>query len=197
MITARWLLVSFLLSAGSVFSSDLNMDWVYHDDGDGTDDRTTENVPGEGFAFLGNGTVNISDSEPVTLYVITGNQFAGDAEEQVFIRWWNGEKENWIMGEWVKNIYLGPGDTETGRFHGKPEDGSAMLDLWKFTVPAEVTMPGENYYIIQLKGLKDDQASTAYLLRDSVGEFSKENNVGQQWTTSEEYQGHDWSVTIR
>ena len=193
---ACWL-CALLLAGTAAQAAEVNAEWAYHDDGDGSDDRASENVPGEGFAFLGNAAVNINDSEPVTLYVVTANQFAGDADEQVFVRWWNGEKEEWLMGEWVKNFYMGSGENDTGRFHGLPEGDSVMMDLWKITIPAEITKPGENFYVIQLKGWKDDQAATVYLLRDSAGEFSKSNNVGQQWTTSEEYQGHDWSVTIR
>ncbi len=187
--------VAAILLAGAPAFATINTDWAYHDDNDGTDDRIGEGVPGQAFMFLGNTKVSVPDSEPVTLYVLTANQFAGDADEQVFARWWNGKEEKWIMASWVTNVYLGSGENDAGRFHGAPMDQSVMCDVWKIEVGAEVTLPGENFYVIQLKGWKDN-ASTgeAYLIKDS-GDGSKNNNIGQSVTTGD-YFKHDWSVTI-
>ncbi|MFH0953833.1 MAG: hypothetical protein V1873_05855 [Verrucomicrobiota bacterium] len=185
-----------LLLCGRAYGADLNMDWAYHDDNDGVDDRATENVPGQGVMFLGNAKLEIPDAEPVTLYVLTVNQFAGEAEEQVLVRWWNGTEEKWIMGGWLTNVWLGAGENDSGRFHGLPNDQSVMLDVWKVDVGSEVTMPGTNYYVIQLKGWAQDAAKESYLTRDSMGENGKVNNVNQSWTPAADYFNHDWSVTI-
>lgn len=182
-----------LACASTVFAG-LNTDWAYHDDNDGTDDRATEYVPAKDMPFIGNGKVSVPNDQVVTLYVLTANQFAGDLEEQVFVRWWNGEQEHWIMGSWVDNVYLGTGETDAGRFHGLPMDAPVMLDLWKFEIGADITKPGENFYVIQLKGWSEGGTQEVYLLRDASDESSN-NNVGQA-NTSGSYFGHDWSVKI-
>jgi hypothetical protein len=185
-----------LLLCARAYGVEVNMDWAYHDDNDGVDDRATENVPGQGFTFLGNGKVEIPDGEPITLYVLTANQFAGDADEQVFVRWWNGKEEKWITGGWVTNVFLGAGEKDSGRFHGLPNDQSVMADVWKVDVAADVTIPGTNYYVIQFKGVGQDGTKETYLTRDSVGENGKVNNINQAWTPAADYFGHDWNVTI-
>jgi hypothetical protein len=189
------ILSAALFLLGRVYAADLNMEWAYHDDNDGTDDRAAEGVPGQSFTFLGNGGIEIPDADPVTLYLLTANQFAGDADEQVFVRWWNGTEEKWLQGGWVTNVYLGSGENDAGRFHGLPMDQTVMLDVWKVEVPADVTLPGVNYYVIQLKGgAEGEAAAERYLLRDAGGE-SQDNNVKQAWTAGS-YTEHDWSVTI-
>ena len=172
---------------------DERLDWAYHNIAGA--DRTQEFVHGQGFCFLQNSKVSIPDADPVVLYVTTANQFAGDADEQVFVRWWNGKEEKWIMGSWVTNVWLGSGENDAGRFHGQPMDQSVMLDVWKFEVGADVTLPGENFYVFQLKGWKEgSEPAQAYLLKDA-GTDSKANNLGQVWTAGD-YFKHDWSVTI-
>lgn len=185
--------MGLVLIIASVCRAELNMDWAYHN---GTAaDRAKEFVPGQGFTFLGNAKDSIPDSEPVVIYVTTANQFAGDADEQIYLRWWNGKKEEWFMGTWVTNIHLGSGETDSGRFHGQPVDKSAMLDVWKFEIGADVTLPGDNFYVIQLKGWKEGVGPTqSYLLKDASTN-SVVNNLGQIWTLGE-YFGHDWSITI-
>lgn len=192
-------LVLLFLATISVqaFAGDLNVEWAYHDDADGTDDRTSEKVPGQTFAFLGNGSTNISDADTVTLYVITANQFAGEADEQVFVRWWNGSEENWVAGSWVSNLQIGAGENGLGLFHDQPVEGQVMADLWKIEISPEITQPGVNYYVIQIKGWKDETATEYYLLRDSAAENTGLNNLNQSWTSTGEYAGHDWSVTIK
>jgi hypothetical protein len=190
-------LLAGLILAAQAFAADLNVDWAYHDDADGRDDRAIEKVPDQTFCFLGNGSTNIADADTVTLYVLTANQFAGDADEQVFVRWWNGSEENWIMGGWVTNLNLGTGDNTVGPFHNQPEGWSVMVDLWKIEISPDTTRPGPNYYVIQLKGWKDNAATEYYLLRDSSGEQGRENNINQAWSEAPEYSGHDWSVNIK
>ena len=182
------------LVGASICGAELNMDWAYHNVA--TSDRTQEFAPGQGFTFLGNGKVSIPDADPVILYITTANQFAGDADEQVFVRWWNGKEEKWIMGSWITNVWVGTGESDAGRFHGQPMDQSVMLDVWKFEIGADVTLPGENYYVIQLKGwVEGSEPAQAYLLKDG-GADSKVNNLGQVWTAGDYFQ-HDWSVTIQ
>jgi hypothetical protein len=193
----KWTMWATTLAlAASSHAADLTTDWAYHDGNDGTDNRVTENIPGEGYAFIGNGTLSVGNDDPVTLYVLTSNNFAGDKDEQIFVRWWNGESENWVMGGWEKNIYLGKnGETDNGVFHGQPSEGGVMLDLWKIVIPPEMTRPGENFYVIQLKGFQEGSEPTqVYLLRDGA-DGSSNNNLGQAWTSGD-YFGHDWSVTI-
>ena len=191
-----WVLVlTGLLALGRAYGAELNMDWAYHDDNDGVDDRASEGVPGQAYTFLGNGKLEIPDADPVTIYVLTANQFAGDADEQVMLRWWNGKEEKWISGGWVTNVFLGSGENDAGRFHGLPNDGSVMADIWKVEVSPDITLPGTNYYVIQLKGVAEGQPPMeAYLLRDA-GKESKDNNVKQSWTSGSYFE-HDWSVTI-
>lgn len=189
------LMAAVALAAGRLMAASVNVDFAYHDDGDGTDDRATEKVPGQTFTFLGNGKTAIPDGEPVTIYVTTAMQFAGDADEQVFARWWNGQEEHWIMGSWVTNIVLRASEKSEETFHGQPYDGEVTVDLWKIEVAPELTMPGDNFYVIQLKAWVEGGASQTYLTRD-MGELdSGENNVNQDWTQSS-YFNHDWSVNI-
>jgi hypothetical protein len=180
------LLAGLSLLCASICGAELNMDWAYHNAAGS--DRAQEFVPGQGFTFLQNSKVSIPDADPVVLYVTTANQFAGDADEQTFVRWWNGKEEKWIMGSWVTNVWLGSGENDAGRFHGQPMDQSVMLDVWKFEVGADVTLPGENFYVFQLKGWKEgSEAAQAYLLKDA-GADSKANNLGQVWTAGDYFQ---------
>ncbi len=184
---------SWALSAGA---ADLVTEWAYHDNDDGTDNRTLEMVPGAGASFLGNGSETVGNDEDVVLYVLTANNFAGDQDEQVLVRWWNGEAEHWLMGAWEKNVFLGRrGEEDFGLFHGLPQEGDVMLDVWRITIPPELTRPGDNFYVVQLKGWQEGtEPSIAYLLSSS-GEGSSKNNLGQAWTTGD-YFGHDWKVVI-
>jgi len=184
------------LAAGPALPADISVTWAYHDDADDIDDRCGENIPGERFTFLDSELTVVPDDQPVTIYVLTDRDFAGEREEQVFVRWWNGREEHWIMGSWVKNITLGPG-TVAGTFHGLPGEGTLVVDLWKVVIPAEVTLPGENYYVIQLKGWSDDPR-VVYLLRDAPAEgHGALNPLGQYTTPEPEYVGHDWVVTVK
>ncbi len=179
----------------AVCAEDLNTKWAYHNDG--IMDRAQENVPGQSFAFLGNGSATIKDSEPITLYVLTANNFAGDRDEQVFARWWNGSAEHWIMGSWMTNVYIGFGDGTVGQFKGQPEQVADMVDVWKIEVSPDVTLPGDNYYVIQMKGWREGETpSEVFLLRTESADNPNKNNLGQPWTGKGDYFEHDWSVQI-
>lgn len=197
MKTFKPVLAALLALSFQAFAADLNVEWAYHDDADGIDDRAGEKVPGQTFAFLGNGSTNIADADIVTLYVMTANQFAGDADEQIFVRWWNGSEENWVAGSWVGNLQIGEGENGVGLFHDQPVEGQIMADLWKIEIAPEITQPGVNYYAIQLKGWKDGAATEYYLLRDEAPENGGLNNLNQSWTSGADYAGHDWSVMIK
>lgn len=191
----RSMFLAALLVCGRAWAGELNVDFAYHDDNDGTDDRATEKVPGQAFTFLANAKTTISDTNRVTLYILTANNFAGDADEQVFVRWWNGMAENWIMATWVTNLWLGKGDHATALFHDQPADWEVMTDLWKVEVGPDITEIGDNYYVIQLKGWTKEGVTEYYLLRDSNPENPRENNINQAWTDGG-YNEHDWSVKI-
>ena len=136
----------------------------------------------------------IAAEDDIALYVVTAHDFAADSEEQVFARWWNGQEEQWIMGSWEDNIRLGAADDAAGKFHDLPRVGAEMVDLWRIDISNEITRPGENFYIIQLKGWSDTYVEEAYLLRTKSDE-SQDNELGQAWTEGS-YFGSDWSITI-
>ncbi|HIE10619.1 MAG TPA: hypothetical protein EYP62_03315 [Kiritimatiellae bacterium] len=194
--TVSMAILILVLAGASYASEKIRIHWAYHDDADDIDDRCGETVPGERFSFLDMDSTVLGDDQPVVLYVLTDKDFAQEHEEQVLVRWWNGEQEHWIMGAWVKNIILGPGSV-AGTFHGLPAQGVVTVDLWKVEIPAELTRPGENYYAIQLKGWSQDPCAI-YLLRDMPEESAgRLNPLGQYCTEKPAYVGHDWSVTIQ
>jgi hypothetical protein len=173
--------------------ADLAPDWAYHAVGSGS--RITEQVPGEDFKFLANGTDQVGDAETVIIYLLTAHDFAGDMDEQIYLRWWDGSMSHWIMGSWVKNVTLDAALPESC-FHGLPVEGTIALDLWKIEVPGWITQPGENFYAIQLKGFAEGTTEERYLLGTPGGDFSQSNNLGQVWSASEEFDGQDWKITI-
>lgn len=189
-----WMLAAAAALAGTVGATaqEIRTGWAYHA-AEGVP-PATETVPGEDFAFLANGTAEIPQDKTVTLYVVTDHEFAGDLDEQVFVRWWDGYMAHWVMGTWVKNIWLSP----SLPLRGLPADeaGNTMVDLWKVDVPSWITQPGENYYAIQLKGCRGGMSEERYLLRRGAGDFSRRNALGQVWSSSEEFDGQDWSVSI-
>lgn len=186
-----FLLVS--VCAAMAAPADIQTDGAYHAVGNGT--RTVERVPGESFSFLANGSDQIPDGDTVTLYVLTAKDFAGEMDEQVFARWWDGYMSHWIMGFWVKNVSLDAARPET-QFRGWPAAGSAELDLWQIEIPAWLTQPGDNFYAIQLKGLAPDGSDERYLLQRPGGDFCHSNHFGQVWSASEEFDGQDWRVLV-
>lgn len=173
---------------------DIQTDWAFHAAADGA--PAAFSVPGEAFTFLANGSDQIPDGDGVVLYVLTAQNFAGDMDEQIYVRWWDGTMSHWVMGTWQKNIRLDAARPET-RFQDLPADGSVELDLWKVEIPPWITQPGDNFYAIQLKGYADGASEERYLLRKPGGDFSRVNNLGQVWSASEEFDGQDWKVTIQ
>lgn len=173
--------------------ADIQTEWAYHSVGSGS--RVTDPVPGEEFTFLANQTDQIGDADTVTLYLLTAHDFAGDMEEQIYVRWWNGTMSHWIMGTWVKSIKLDSSRPDA-RFRNFPAEGTVDLDLWKIEIQAWITQPGENFYTIQLKGYAEGTSEERYLLSKPGGDFSQINNVGQVWSASEEFDGQDWMINI-
>ena len=186
-------LLVFTLLAAQPALAEIQTDWAYH--AVGGESRLSELVPGENFKFFANGTDRVSDADTVTLYLLTAQNFAGDMEEQIYVRWLDGTMSHWIMGSWVKNITLDAARPETC-FHGLPVAGTVTLDLWKIEIPSWITQPGENFYAIQLKGYAQGTSEERYLLSKPGGDFSQTNNFGQVWTASEEFNGQDWKVNI-
>jgi hypothetical protein len=186
-------ILSVLLLSVPVARGDIQTEWAYH--GVGSVSRLTEQVPGEGMHFLSNGTDQIHDADTVTLYVLTAHNFAGDMDEQIYVRWWDGTMSHWIMGSWVKNVTLDAASPATG-LRGLPAEGTAVLDLWRIEIPSWITQPGENFYAIQLKGYSQDASEERYLLSKPGGDFTQTNNLGQVWSASEEFGGQDWMVNI-
>ena len=185
-------LALFLLAARGV-SADIQTDWAYHSIG--LADRLATKVPGEDCRFLANGTDQIPAGDNLTLYLLTACDFAGPMDEQVYVRWWDGAMSHWIMGSWVKNIVLDAAGAGL-RFKGLPAAGTVMLDLWKIDIPEWITQPGENFYAIQLKGFAEGGSDERYLLSKPGGDFAHTNNLGQVWSSSEEFDGQDWKVNI-
>lgn len=182
-----------LLALNPAFG-DIQTDWAYHAIGSST--RTTEQVPGENMTFLANGSEQVNDNDTVTLYVLTAHDFAGDMDEQIYVRWWDGYMSHWIMGSWVKNLKLAP-QPDGPSLRGLPVDGPVAVDLWKIEIPSWITQPGDNFYAIQLKGCTPDSSEERYLLSRPGGDFSQTNNFGQIWSASEEFDGQDWKVQIQ
>jgi hypothetical protein len=186
-------ILSFVLLAVQPALADIQTDWAFH--AVGSESRLSELVPGEDFKFLANGTDQVNNSDTVTLYLLTADNFAGDMDEQIYVRWWDGAMSHWIMGCWVKNITLDASRPET-RLRGLPTEGTVTLDLWKVEIPEWITQPGENFYAIQLKGFAQGTSEERYLLSKPGGDFSQTNNLGQVWSASEEFDGQDWKVNI-
>ena len=185
-------LAMFLLSAVAG-RAEIQTEWAYHAVGSAS--RITEQVPGETQDFLSNGTDQVNDGDTITLYVLTAHNFAGDLDEQIYARWWDGTMSHWIMGSWAKNVVLDATRPDSC-FRGLPVEGTVELDLWKIEIPAWITQPGENFYAIQLKGFADNAAEEFYLLSKPGGDFTQTNNLGQIWSASEEFGGQDWMVNI-
>ena len=183
----------FAWLASPLWANEIRVDWAYHSLGDGT--RLTERIPGEDMVFLGNGTDHIADAETVTLYLLTEHDFAGEMDEQIYVRWWDGAMAHWIMGAWIKNVVL-DGSRPNTRFRDLPVDGEVLLDLWKVEIPPWITQPGENFYAIQLKGFSPVRTDERYLLSRPGGDFSRTNRFGQVWSASEEFDGQDWKVNV-
>lgn len=184
-----------VLLAGIVPARAMELDWAYHS-ASGEDQRAAEMVPGHDFPFIANRSTEISKNDPITLYILTANQFAGDAEEQVYVRWWNGVEEYWVAASWADNLIFGSSGEGAGLFRGQPEFGMVMVDLWKVEIPAHMTRLGDNYYVIQIKGWSDRGVIEHYLVHNAGTPGARTNNVGQAWVAEPTYMGHDWCIRI-
>ncbi len=182
-----------LLLAATATFAEIQADWAYHAVGGAS--RLSERVPGETFTFLANGTDEVGDGDTLTLYVLTAADFAGEMEEQIYVRWWDGAMSHWIMGSWLKKVELDAARPETC-FHSLPAAGTVALDLWKVDIPPWITQAGDNFYAIQLKGFAGGTSEERYLLSKPGGDFSQSNNLGQVWSASEEFDGQDWKVQV-
>lgn len=185
--------LTIVFLAALTAAAELQTDWAYHAVSDRS--RLTELVPGQDFTFLANGTDQINAADTVTLYVLTARDFAGDMDEQIYVRWWDGTMSHWIMGTWCQNLTLDASRPETC-LRGLPPEGTVTLDLWKVEIPPWITQPGDNFYAIQLKGYSSVGSEERYLLSRPGGDFSHMNNLGQVWSASEEFDGQDWIIQV-
>lgn len=183
----------FAFWASPLLAQEMKTDWAYH--AIGSSSRWTETVPGESFTFLANGSDQVGNDDTITLYLLTDQDFAGDMDEQIYVRWWDGTMSHWIMGSWVKNVFLDAEKPET-QFHNQPTKDSICLDLWKVEIPSWITQPGENFYAIQMKGFSSGSTNERYLLSKMGGDFSRTNFFGQVWSASEEFDGQDWMINV-
>ncbi|MDD2240437.1 MAG: hypothetical protein PHI93_07245 [Kiritimatiellae bacterium] len=173
-------------------AGDIQTEWAYHSAG--SESRLIDRVPGTDLTFLANGSDALSTSETVTLYVLTAQNFAGNLDEQVSARWWNGTRAHWVMGYWVGPVEV---SATENTFRGHPAEGSTTLDLWRITIPPLVTRPGDNFYAIQLKAYQNGHTDERYLLCRTGGDFSRTNRLGQIWSSSEEFAQQDWKIQIQ
>ena len=185
-------LFSFLILAASALA-DIQTDWAYHSLGDA--DRLTTVVPGENVPFLAGGSDQVGNDQGIVLYVLTASDFAGSMDEQIYVSWWDGAMAHWIMGSRIKNIVLEAAPAGL-HFRNLPAQGTVALDLWQVEIPEWITQPGENFYAIQLKGYAAEGTEERYLLSKPGGDFAQTNNLGQIWSSSEEFDGQDWKITI-
>ena len=111
----------FAFWSSPLLAQEIKTDRAYH--AIGSSSRWTETVPGESFSFLANGSDQVGNDDTITLYLLTDQNFAGDMDEQIYVRWWDGTMSHWIMGSWVKNVFLDADKPET-QFHNQPANGS-------------------------------------------------------------------------
>ena len=148
------------------------------------DDPAARDVPGEGLPFLQ--LPPPGSDAPAVIHLLTPTDFAGPLDEQVYVRWWDGQTAHWIMGCWVRNV---PAADVSPLL---PPD--AILDLWRVEVPASARRDGPQYYAIQVKGADASRSVERYLLARPGGDFTRTNALGQIWSSSEEFEGQDWPV---
>ena len=182
-----------VLWIGSVAMAEIQTDWAYHSIGDGG--RFLETIPGQSGAFVEGGSDQADNDQTIRLFLLTAQQFAGDMDEQDFVRWWDGTMAHWVQGQWVENITL-KSDPSGPRFHDLPLLDSVTVDLWRIEIPPWITQPGENFYAIQLKAFSPESTFERYLLSRSGGDFTRTNNLGQIWSASEEFDGQDWKINV-
>lgn len=162
-------------------------------------DRTPDaiSVPGSDRHFFepANSGMVVHNGDSVTIFLVTDRGFARGAEEQIYLRWWDGYVTHWVMGFWVRNVTAGDVAAVLPSFEGTAAPDT-LLDIWQVEIPSWMTQPGDNYYAIQLKAYANGGAESRYLLARAAGDFSATNRVGQVFSASEEIQEQDWKVTV-
>lgn len=176
-------------AALSAMAQTFLVDWAYHA-AEGADPSILS-VPGLSTGFL---DAPAAASSPVSVFVLTDHDFAGDWKEQVGVRWWDGRMAHWITGNWIKNVTRD--DLSGTADWASALPGGTVFDLWRVEIPAWIPQPGDNYYAIQLKAVGPAETVERYLVARGGGDFSRTNALGQVWSASEEFDGQDWRVTI-
>lgn len=179
----------FLAAAVAASAADIRTDWLYHA-APGVDPASSP-VPGTSSTFL---TLPSRPSDPALVFVLTPTQFAGDANERVSVRWWDGRMAHRVPGTWIRN--LSPADLPPGAPYSAPLPPDAVLDLWRVEVPSWILQPGEHFYAVHLQASDADGTADRFLLATGGGDFSRTNALGQVWSASEEFDGQDWPVLV-
>ncbi|MBQ7252673.1 MAG: hypothetical protein IJS32_08750 [Kiritimatiellae bacterium] len=185
----------FLLSAATAPAVAPETARAFHSLPDRTPDSLS--VPGMDRHFFepaGTG-MTVHTGEAVTLFILTDRGFARGAEEQIYVRWWDGYVTHWVMGFWVRNVTAGEAAAVLPSYEGVA-DPAELLDVWQVEIPSWMTQPGDNYYAIQLKAYAPGGAEARYILARAAGDFTATNRVGQIFSASEEIQEQDWKVTV-
>lgn len=167
----------------------IRVDWAFHAAEGAAPD--TLGVPGIPGTFL---EVPAARHDPVVVNVLTDHDFGGSWKEQVGVRWWDGRMAHWITGNWIKNVTRD--DLPDGAGWGAALPDGTVFDLWRVEIPSWIPQPGDNYYAVQLKAVGPAETAERYLLARPGGDFSRTNALGQIWSSSEEFDGQDWCVTI-
>ena len=169
-------------------------EWLYHDDADGLDDRSTLPISGlDAFALE---HTEVLDSTDVAIRMLSSKNLQ-NVGGQMWVRWWNGSEEHWVRGYPEADVLLEP-----GTFHGLPLSGVATVAQWRCDIDSSLTRPGTNFYAIQAKvGSTPPLGETVFdedwLLRDVTDSgYSSTNDVGQSVSDIAEFTGHDWPIAV-
>lgn len=169
-------------------------EWLYHDDADGLDDRST--LPISGLDAFALDHTEVLDSANVAIRMLS-SKYLQNFDGQMWVHWWNGSEEHWARGYPESDVLL-----ETGTFHGLPISGVATVAQWRCDIDSSLTRPGTNFYAIQAKvgntpPLGEEVFDEDWLLRDVTDSgYSSSNNVGQSVSDIAEFVDHDWSITV-
>ncbi|MBR6022965.1 MAG: hypothetical protein IK066_11185 [Kiritimatiellae bacterium] len=181
--------LALALAALPAAAQNLRVDWAYHA-AEGADPAAVA-APGLSESFL---TPPAAPGAPASILVLTDRDFGGPLDEQVGVRWWDGRMAHWITGVWIKNVTAADLPAASPLAEALPQD--RVFDLWRVTIPSWIPQPGDNYYAVQLKATGRGDPLERYLLARGGGDFSRTNGLGQVWSSSEEFDGQDWLVTV-
>lgn len=182
---AAILAAAFAIAASA---QDIRMDWTYHAAEGLSPAAIPSPFPGDPFLVA-----PARPDAPAIVHVLTPRDFAGPLREQVCVRWWDGRMAHWITGNWVKNVTR---DDCAGAPFADQLPPDTQFDLWRVEIPTWILQPGDNYYAIQLKATGAGDPVERYLLARGGGDFSRTNALGQVWSSSEEFDGQDWPVSV-